>query len=524
MARSAVCSRTPRCSLVTGLLVASALLAPRDRLSAQAATDSASVRPAALGAVHPNDAATATSPPVADGATTGNVGEFAARLARVIHDTTLANGLQVISVENHSVQLVMLMVVVRTGAFTQEPGKVGVPHLFEHMLFKSYNSGGRNWGQEIGSLDAASYNGMTDDEAVRYFLVLPSDKTDDGLRTLADLVRDPMFRQEDLTEERHVVIDEMNRDNSEAVHQLSDEVQQRLWTSAWYRKNALGDPISLLTVNPDILSQIFHRYYVPNNAALIISGDVTTQQAFKLANDRFGKWKRQPDPFAGFTAVTPPPVPRSRAIIDEHDVHDVLLLIQWQGPSTSTDASSTYAADVLSTILDFPGSTFHQHLVDSGLFTSCSINYLTREHVGPISLMAHLSVDSVPRALAALTTELQHLDTPQAFTDDEMEAARERRRVETALLLEHRSGVAQEIASYWASAGFSYFMTFPDQLGAVTRPQIDAYVRRYIHAPMVVGLLVPRNTGTSLNAALTTFLLAPVSSSPAPTATPSPAQ
>ena len=56
-------------------------------------------------------------------------------------------------------------------------------------------------------------------------------------------------------------------------------------------------------------------------------------------------------------------------------------------------------------------------------------------------------------------------------------------------------------------------MNYNDHLSAVTRPQIEAYVRRYVHAPMVVGLLVPRNTGQSLNPAVGSFLLAPVSAS-----------
>src|SRR5215472_17005157 len=59
-------------------------------------------------------------------------------LARIVRDTTLANGLEVISVENHTVPLATVEVVVHTGAFTQDAGTEGVPHLFEHMLFRSY--------------------------------------------------------------------------------------------------------------------------------------------------------------------------------------------------------------------------------------------------------------------------------------------------------------------------------------------------------------------------------------------------
>src|SRR5581483_5055521 len=85
-------------------------------------------------------------------------------LRRALHDTTLENGLTVVAVENHAVPLVTIDITFKTGAFTQEPGDEGVPHLFEHMLFKSYIDDSRaTWPMEAGRLDA-EYNGTTSDE------------------------------------------------------------------------------------------------------------------------------------------------------------------------------------------------------------------------------------------------------------------------------------------------------------------------------------------------------------------------
>jgi len=154
------------------------------------------------------------------------------------------------------------------------------------------------------------------------------------------------------------------------------------------------------------------------------------------------------------------------------------------------------------------------------LFSSCSIGYLTRDHVGPVTLTAHVSLDSMPRALAALATELQRLGTPAAFTDDELESVRQERAVNNALLLERRSDAASEIASYWASAGLPYFMGYADQLRAVGRPQIEAYVRRYLNAPMAVGLLAPEKTGETLKTPLLAFLNARAAASKPSTSAP----
>ena len=428
------------------------------------------------------------------------------KLIPVLHDSTLANGLQVIALENHSVPLVTVIVAVRTGAFTQEPGQEGVPHLFEHMLFKSYNEGGRSWGHAMGEIDG-EYNGETGEEVVRYFVTMPSENVEGGMRALAELVRDPNFSDEDLVQERRVVFDELNRDRSSPVGELSDEVNQRLWTTGWGRKDPGGNEKALSAVTVKQLKQIFKRYYVPNNAALIVSGNVTAERAFKLANERFGHWPRQPDPFAGTVLPAPPPLARSGGVIHEQKLEDVIVMIRWQGPSTLTDPTSTYAADVLSSILDEPGSTFQKHLVDSGLFASCAISYATLASVGPITLVAHTSVDSFPRAMTALSTELAQLSTPTAFTNEELADSRQSRLVETALLLEHRTSAGQEIAEFWGSAGLGYFVTYPDRLVSVNRQQISAYVDRYMgHSPMVIGVMSPPGSAHSLQPVVVGFL------------------
>ena len=89
-------------------------------------------------------------------------------------------------------------------------------------------------------------------------------------------------------------------------------------------------------------------------------------------------------------------------MIVQDEVADIPADIQWQGPSVTSDAEGTYAADMLSAVLDDPASTFQQRLLDNGLFASCVISYLTRSHVGPITLVAHTSVENLTAALSVL--------------------------------------------------------------------------------------------------------------------------
>ena len=90
-----------------------------------------------------------------------------------IQQAALDNGLQVFVVENHTVPLATVLVAVRNGAMTQEPGDRGLAHLFEHLLFRSYKGDPTAFAQEATFLDA-QFNGTTAEEVVTYYLVLPA--------------------------------------------------------------------------------------------------------------------------------------------------------------------------------------------------------------------------------------------------------------------------------------------------------------------------------------------------------------
>ena len=430
-------------------------------------------------------------------------------LRRAVHDTTLENGLTIIAIENHAVPLVTIDITFKTGAFTQEPGDEGVPHLFEHMLFKSFIDDQQNtWQAEAGRLDA-QYNGATSEEQVDYWVLLPSSKFDDAMADMAQLVRDPVFTQENLDAERLVVFDEFNRDASNPLYLIERAVDERLWTTSWGRKNPLGESKAISAASTKRLDQIFHRYYVPNNAVVAVSGDIVPAQVFKSARNHFGHWRRAPDPFAATPVPAIAPLPTSTGVVMEGDVRDVVLFLKWQGPSV-TDADQrqdTYAADVLSSILNEPGSTFQEQLVDNGLFSSCSIGYLTLGHVGPIALIAHASVDSLRPALNALLAQLVALGSGGGFTDEELADARQARRVQAAFEMDHGTGIAHTAAFWWSVAGLDYFRDYTDHLQSVERPAIERYVHRYLNnRPLVAGILVPKGRSGELRPIVDQFL------------------
>ncbi|GAC1318463.1 MAG: hypothetical protein NVSMB22_00270 [Chloroflexota bacterium] len=337
----------------------------------------------------------------------------------------------------------------------------------------------------------AVFNGSTREEVVNYYMTIPADSVEGGMALLNAAVRGPLFREDDILHERHVVLGEYDRAESNPLFALTTAVGKRLWREAWPRKNVLGEREVIERTTTQQLRDIQRRFYVPNNTALIIAGDIVPDRAFALAKTLFGDWLRQPDPFV---VVAVPPVEPLRSddgVIVEKPVTAVLLIREWLGPSASRDPAATYAADVVSDILNQPQSRFQRRLVDSGLWRSLLVNYYTLGQTGPITISGETSPDRFRAAIAALDAELLRLEDADYFTDASLESIKQQRISGTAFGVERASGFAHQVGFWWSVTGLDYFMGYVDKMAAQHQSDLRAYVRHYIVGhPHVTGVML----------------------------------
>ncbi len=423
-------------------------------------------------------------------------------LTRVVHQATLENGLQVIVVENHTVPLATVLVAVRNGAFTQDSADQGLAHLYEHMLFHSYHHDPSAFAVEATYLKGR-YNGGTGDEVVYYYVALPSTNVDGGLRLIARLIQQADFTNGDLKAERPVVLDELQRDESDPEERLERQVSRALWGSSWSRKDVGGDSSTLAGITLDRLRATYARYYVPNNAALIVTGDVASDRVIEQARQLFRDWKAGPDPFAG--QPIPPVVPRrtSSAILVADNVPDVTIRIVLQGPSVASDTAATYAADLLFDLLNAPTSAFQRRMVRNGAFQSVTGTYVTLNHTGPIEFVGKTTPGRAREALLALVGELDDLGSLAGITEEDLAIARKRHRVRGALTAERTAMLAPVIAYWWSSAGMDYYLTYRTRMTSRTVQDLRRFAADYVTSrPRVIGVLAPPATIQTLSAAL----------------------
>lgn len=426
-----------------------------------------------------------------------------AELDKIIQRKVLTNGLEVIVVENHGVPLATIEIDVKNGSFTQSPQYEGLAHMYEHMFFRAnstYPEPNQFW--DRASDLGAVFNGTTAEERVNYYMTVPAEKLGDAIHLLATALREPLFRKDELERERQVVIGEYDRNESSPFFALTRDMDAKLYPGNFSRKDVIGDRQIVLTTTPDKMRTIQKKYYVPNNSALIVAGDVSPAVVFALVEKELGQWSRGSDPFAVDPVPAIPALQKSEGVLVEAPVGAVTVQIQWQGPSVGQDPKSTYAADVFSDVLNDPGSKFQQRLVDNGLWQSVGVNYYTLNHTGPITISGQTSAPQLREALSALYGEIAKFDTPGYFTSDELEAVKAHRAVTSAFDRERASGFAHTLGFWWSVASLEYYMGYVDYMAQQSLADLRAYARKYIvDKPHIAGVLIAPDARHSLNLA-----------------------
>ncbi len=415
-----------------------------------------------------------------------------AELEKVIRRKVLANGMEIIVVENHGVPIATLEIDVKNGSFTQPPDYAGLAHMYEHMFFKANKALPEpeeftDRAAELGAL----FNGTTQEERVNYFLTLPADSLEGGVGFLANALRYPLFRADELAREKEVVIGEYDRNEAQPGFDFQQKTTAALYPGQFSRKNTIGDRIILQKVTPEQMRVIQKKYYVPNNSALIVTGDVNPEKVFAFAEKYFGDWAKGPDPFVVDPVPAIPPLSGNKALIVEENINAVVVQIQWQGPSVGKDAAATYAADVFSDALNTPGSTFQKNLVDSGLWQGVGVNYYTLNQVGPITVSGQTTPEKLRPALAALEKEIARFTDPTYITPPELEAVKAQRQVSSAFGIEKASEIAHTIGFWWSVASLDYFMNYTDQMGQQRITDLMRYTKTYVEGkPRVISVLL----------------------------------
>jgi zinc protease len=262
---------------------------------------------------------------------------------------TLTNGLHVIVHEDHAQPLVAVNLWYHVGSRHEVRGRTGLAHLFEHLMFKGAAHQPRGFFAPIQEA-GGTLNGSTSADRTNYWAVVPSGATELALWMEADrmgwLV--PALTPESFETEREVVINERRQSYENRPYGLAQfAIAEAVYpVDHPYHWPTIGYPSDLRDTTVDDARAFFERYYHPGNASLVIAGDITSEQAFGLAEQLFGDIPRG----AAVPAATPQPVPPAPVrLVQEDRVELARLYLAWPSPAlfAEGDAALDVAADLL---------------------------------------------------------------------------------------------------------------------------------------------------------------------------------
>ncbi|MEJ1999637.1 MAG: pitrilysin family protein [Maritimibacter sp.] len=202
---------------------------------------------------------------------------------------SLDNGMQAVVIEDHRAPVVVHMVWYRTGAADEQPGKSGIAHFLEHLMFQGTENMAPGELSRVVEANGGSDNAFTSQDYTAYYQRVAADRLGLMMQMEADRMRHLKLSQQDVDTERDVILEERSTRIDNQPGALFDEEMQ----AALYRNSPYGIPVIGWRREMEALSRddaLFHyqRYYAPNNATLIVAGDVTPDEVKALAEQYYG--------------------------------------------------------------------------------------------------------------------------------------------------------------------------------------------------------------------------------------------
>ena len=212
-------------------------------------------------------------------------------------ETTLKNGLRVITVEDHDAPVISIAVNYNVGSRDERRGRTGFAHLFEHMMFKGSENVGTGEHFVLVFNNGGTMNGTTSEDRTVYFEALPSNQLDLALFLEADRMRSLAITKDNLDNQRNAVQEERRLGVDNQPYGKSEEVQQDLlYDNFAYKHTVIGSMEDLNAATVDDVAQFFKTYYAPNNAVVTLVGDFNTKDAIERIKKNFEAIPRQPSP------------------------------------------------------------------------------------------------------------------------------------------------------------------------------------------------------------------------------------
>ncbi|MBN9257629.1 MULTISPECIES: pitrilysin family protein [unclassified Mesorhizobium] len=416
-----------------------------------------------------------------------------------VKDFLLDNGMEVVVIPDHRAPIVTHMVWYKVGSADEPPGKSGIAHFFEHLMFKATSN------HPAGEFDRAvsdiggSNNAFTSYDYTAFHETVAPSALEQMMSFEADRMRNLILTDDVIKTERDVILEERRSridNNPEAV--LDEEVSATLWQNQPYRIPVIGWMQEMEQLNRTDAVAFYDKYYRPNNAVLVVAGDVEPETVKALAEKTFGKVARGPDLQPRVRPVEPEQNTRRTVTLTDARVSVPSFSTQWVVPSYHTGKpGEAEALDLLAEILG--GGTrsrlYQQLVVKQGIASSVGAYFQgTMLDATNFTVYATPSGDAkLADVEAAVNAEVTRI-AKEGVTEEEVDKAKLRLERSMVFARDKQETMANMYGATLATGGtVEDIRKWPDRIGKVTADEVKAVAARYLvldHA--TTGYLLPQ--------------------------------
>jgi zinc protease len=414
-----------------------------------------------------------------------------------IADFTLPNGLELVVIPDHRAPVVTHMIWYEVGAADETPGKSGLAHFLEHLMFKGTAKHPAGQFSKVVSRLGGRENAFTAYDYTGYFQRVPSEKLKTVMEFEADRMTGLQLTDAVVLPERDVILEEQNqrvRNNPHA--RLSEQIGAALFLNSPYGKPIIGWRHEMEQLTRDDAIGFYRRFYGPNDAVVVIAGDVEAQQALKLAQETYGKVKRRNTILPRHRPQEPPPVAARSLTLADPRVEQPMIQRAYLVPSFATaKRGQSEALELLAHILGSGNNSrlYRTLVVDKHVAVGAGASYDSSALD-----MSKFSIYGAPRLGVTLPQLEAAIDAviaqviAKGVTPEELERSKTRLIADAVYAHDSQASMARWYGeALTTGATVSDVEHWPDRIRAVTAQQVQDAARQWLEKRRsVTGYLI----------------------------------
>jgi zinc protease len=416
----------------------------------------------------------------------------------------LKNGMQVVVIPNHRVPVVTHMVWYKVGSADEQEGESGIAHFLEHLMFKGTKTLANGEFSRILAKNGGQQNAFTSTDYTAYFQNVAIDRLEMVMRMEADRMTNLVLSRNDILTERDVVLEERrSRTGNNPAALLREQANASLFLNYPYRRPIIGWAHEISNLDYTRVINFYKRWYAPNNAILVVSGDITAENLKPLAEKYYGIIPSA-KPISRNRAEEPPHNAARQVVLKDPRVRQPAWSKSYLAPSYKTgNRDHAYALEVLVEFLGAGATSplFRSLVMEQRIAVGAGAFYNPNE-LGPSQFGFHASpARGIPieKVKTALMNEVAKL-IKDGVSEGEISRAKQRLQDE-AIYARDSSRAGAQVLGAALAIGLTVddVESWPERISAVTVEQVNAALAAVVNDKRsVTAILLPeklRNKG-----------------------------